>query len=126
MFPIVDKERFTNINKTNRFTNINRASRFTYINRIYRFIRIHRTYRLRTSIGRTGLLRLTGHSGFLVSTERTILEFTGLLELTVRTFLLEFAESIGLRTSTGRTGLLELTGCKGLLESTVQISTKLL
>ena len=75
---------------------------------------------MRTSIGRTGLLRLTGHSGFLVSTECTILEFTGLLELTVRTFLLEFTEGIGLRTSRGRTALLELTGRKGLLQSTVQ------
>ena len=59
------------------------------------------------------VLELTGHTGFLVSTGRSILEFTGLLELTVRTILLEFTEGIGLQTSTGRT-LLKLTGCKGL------------
>ena len=78
---------------------------------------------LQTTIGRTGLLKLTWHTGFLVSTGRTILEFTGLLELTVCTVLLEFTESTGLRTSTGHTDLLELTGRKGLLESTVQILT---
>ena len=66
---------------------------------------------------------MTRHTGFLVLTGCTILEFTGLLESKVRTILLEFTEGIGLQTSTGRTGLLELTGHKGLLESTVQILT---
>ena len=66
---------------------------------------------------------MTGHTGFVVPTVRTILEFTGLLELKVRTNSLELTESIGLQTSTGRLDLLELTGRKALLESTVQIST---
>ena len=74
-------------------------------------------YRFTKSIGRTGLLEL------IVLTGRTMLEFTGLLELLVHTILLEFTEGIGLRTSTGHAGFLELTGRKGLLESTVQIST---
>ena len=65
---------------------------------------------LRTSIARIGLLELRGHTGFLVLTGRTILEFVALLELKVCTILLEYTEGIGLRTSTGRTGLLELTG----------------
>ena len=53
---------------------------------------------LRISKGRTGLLELTVHTGFLGSTGRTILEFTGLLELIGGTILLEFTEGIGLRT----------------------------
>ena len=65
---------------------------------------------LRTSIARIGLLELRGHTGFLVLTGRTILEFVALLELKVCTILLEYTEGIDLRTSTGRTGLLELTG----------------
>ena len=76
-------------------------------------------YRFTKSIGRTGLQELIGHTGFLVLTRRTMLEFTGLLELLVHTILLEFTEGIGLRTSTGHAGFLELTGRKGLLESTV-------
>ena len=49
---------------------------------------------LRTSIGRTGLLDLIIRTGFLVLTGRTIVEFVDLLELTVRTILLEFTEGI--------------------------------
>ena len=85
--------------------------------------------KLQELIRHTSVLGLTGHTGFLVSTGRTILEFAGLLELKVHTALLEFTEGIGLQTSTERTDLLELKGRKGLLESTVQIltgSTKLL
>ena len=44
MLPIVDKERFTNINNTNRFTNITRSTD------------------LHTSTGCTGLLEFTGHT----------------------------------------------------------------
>ena len=59
---------------------------------------------LQRSIGRTGLLELAWHTGFLLSTGRTISEFTGLSELIMRTVLLEFIEDIGLRTPTGHTG----------------------
>ena len=61
------------------------------------------------------------HTGFLVLTGRTILEFVGLLELKVRTILLEYTEGVGLRTSTGRTGrtsVLKLRGPTGFLVST--------
>ena len=54
MPPIVDKERLTNINKTNSFTDINRAYKFTYINRIYTgLLEFTGVTNLRTSIGRT-------------------------------------------------------------------------
>ena len=74
--------------------------------------------------GRKSVLELTGHTDFLVSTGHTILEFTGLLELTMCTFLLEYREGIGLRTSGGCTDLLELTGRRGLIESAVRISAE--
>ena len=41
---------------------------------------------LRTSIGQTGLLEFPGRTGLLELTGRTVLEFTGLLELTVALF----------------------------------------
>ena len=53
MPPIVEKEKFTNINKTIRFTNINRT---------YRLLEFTGHTDLRTSIGRTGLLELPGAS----------------------------------------------------------------
>ena len=65
---------------------------------------------------------MTGYTGFLVLTGCTILEFTGLLQLTVWSILLGFTECIVLRTSTRRTELLELTGRKGLSKATVRIS----
>ena len=61
--------------------------------------------KLQELIRHTSVLGLTGHTGFLVSTGRTILEFAGLLELKVHTALLEFTEGIGLQTSTERTDL---------------------
>ena len=69
-----------------------------------RFTRITRTHKL---------------TGF------TILEFTSLLKLTVRTYLLELTGQIGFQTSKRCTGWLELAGCKGLLELMVRTSTGL-
>ena len=65
---------------------------YTFLNIIkaHRFININR----RTSIGLTNLLDLTGHTGLLES------KGTGLLELVVRTVLVEFIGCIGLRAST--------------------------
>ena len=63
---------------------------------------------LQTSIGRTGLPELWGSTDLLELTWFTISEFTGLLELTVSTTLLDFTGSIGTSPSTVRTGLLQL------------------
>lgn len=58
------------------------------------FIRINGT----DITGYTGLLKLTGRTYSLELTRRKILEFTGLLELTVYKVLLEFTGLIGLQT----------------------------
>lgn len=82
MSTIADKERLTDISKTNRFTYINRTLTESTV-----LLELTRHIDLRISIGRTHLLRLIAQKGLLELTEWTSARRTSLLESTGRTIL---------------------------------------